>query len=91
MAHWREHLSIGIHEVAYEDMVAGTEAETRKLLEFCGLAWDDAVLKPHETTGTVLTASNWQVRKPVYTSAVGRWKNYEKHLGPMIDEVGPYL
>ncbi len=77
MAHWRDTLSIGIHEVVYEDMVADTEAETRKLLEFCGLEWDDAVLKPHEGTGTVLTASNWQVRKPVYASAVGRWKNYE--------------
>lgn len=81
MAHWRDQLSIGIHEVAYEDMVADTESVTRKLLDFCGLEWNDAVLKPHENTGTVLTASNWQVRKPVYTSAVGRWKNYEGLLG----------
>ncbi|MBO6520535.1 MAG: sulfotransferase [Rhodospirillales bacterium] len=77
MAHWRDTLSIGIHEVAYEDMVANPEGEARKLLEFCGLDWDDAVARPHEATGTVLTASNWQVRKPVYNTSVGRWQHYK--------------
>jgi tetratricopeptide (TPR) repeat protein len=81
MAHWRETLDIAIHEVVYEDLVADHEAETRKLLDFCGLAWNDAVLRPHERTGTVLTASNWQVRKPIHTNAVQRWRHYEGFLG----------
>ena len=80
MAHWRETLGIGIHEVAYEDLVDDPEAVARKLLEFAGLPWNDAVTRPHEKLVTVLTASNWQVRKPIYKSAVGRWRNYEEFL-----------
>lgn len=81
MTHWKDALAIGIHEVAYEDMVENPEAEARKLLEFCGLEWDDAVTRPHEAAGTVLTASNWQVRKPVYKTSVGRWQHYKELLG----------
>lgn len=81
MAHWRDTLDIGIHDVAYEALVDDPEGEARKLLAFIGVEWDEAVARPHETTGTVLTASNWQVRKPIYKSAVGRWRNYEGFLG----------
>ena len=81
MAHWKDVLSLDIHEVAYEDMVADSEAEARKLLDFCGLDWDDAMTRPHEAKSTVLTASNWQVRKPIYKTAVGRWRHYEDFLG----------
>lgn len=81
IAHWHEALDIGIHEVRYEDLVENPEAEARKLLEFCDLEWDDSVLRSHEAMGTVLTASNWQVRKPIYKTAVGRWRNYEGMLG----------
>jgi len=77
IAHWQSTLSIDIHEIAYEDVVNDLEGEGRKLIDYLGLDWDDAVSRPHEATATVLTASNWQVRKPLYTSSVGRWKHYE--------------
>ncbi len=77
MVHWRNVLDIEVYEIAYEDVVNNPETEARKLLDYLGLEWDAAVAKPHEVTSTVLTASNWQVRKPVYTSSLGRWKRYE--------------
>ena len=77
MEHWRGTLSIDIHEVAYEDVVKDLEGEGRKLIEYLGLDWNDAVAKPHEATATVLTSSNWQVRKPLYSTSVGRWNHYE--------------
>ncbi len=77
MDHWRGTLDIQIHEVSYEDVVSDLEGEGRKLIEYLGLDWDDAVAKPHEATATVLSSSNWQVRKPLYATSVGRWKHYE--------------
>ena len=77
MEHWRDTLSINIHEVAYEDVVKDLEGEGRKLIEYLGLNWNDVVAKPHEATSTVLTSSNWQVRKPLYSTSVGRWNHYE--------------
>lgn len=80
MAHWRDTLSIKILDIAYEDVVADHVVAARRLVSFAGLEWDEAVTRPHEATGSVLTASNWQVRRPVYQSAVGRWKNYAGQL-----------
>lgn len=80
MAHWRKTLGIEIMDIAYEDVVADHAAMAGRLVDFAGLDWDDAVTRPHEAKGTVLTASNWQVRKPVYKSAIGRWQNYAGHL-----------
>ncbi|MEX0694789.1 MAG: sulfotransferase [Rhodospirillales bacterium] len=81
MAHWRQTLDLEVHEVVYEDLVNALEAEARKLVDFLGLEWHAAVASPHTVPGAVLTASNWQVRKPVYTSAVGRWRHYAGHTG----------
>ena len=52
----------------------------KRLTNFLGLPWDEAAAAPEKSTGAVLTASNWQVRKPVYKSALDRWKNYETQL-----------
>ena len=57
----------------------------RELLEFCGLDWERSCLKFHKSKRAINTASYQQVRKPIYTRSSGRWKNYEKHLGPLID------
>lgn len=80
MAHWRETLDLAIYDIAYEDLVADPEAEARKLVDFLGLEWDQTVASAHDRAGTVLGASNWQVRKPVYTSAVGKWQKYAGKL-----------
>ena len=88
MAHWRETIDLPIHDIDYESMVENPEAESRRLIEFCGLDWDDACLTPHETRRDVRTASSWQVRQPIYRSSIARWRHYEKHLGPLKAALG---
>jgi tetratricopeptide (TPR) repeat protein len=89
MAHWRNALPAGVMlDVQYEDMVADLEGQTRRMLDTCGLEWDDACLAFHETQRPVRTASAVQVREPIYKSAVGRWRAYEEELGPLIEALG---
>ncbi|MBI1174855.1 MAG: tetratricopeptide repeat protein [Sideroxydans sp.] len=89
MAHWHSVLPAGkILDVRYEDIVADLEGQTRRLLEYVDLPWDPACLNFHENKRTVSTASVAQVRKPIYSSSVARWKNFEKHLGPLLEIVG---
>lgn len=71
--------------VHYERIVANLETETRRLLSFCGLPFEEACLAFHENTAPVATASSAQVREPLYTSAVARWRRYETALGPALD------
>jgi tetratricopeptide (TPR) repeat protein len=88
MAHWRGVLSLPVLDVQYEELVADPEPQTRRIVEFCGLPWDEACLRFHERGRVVRTASYGQVNRPIYTSSVGRWNRFEKHLGPLIDELG---
>ena len=84
MAHWREVFPAGwIHEVRYEDVVANQEEESRKLLAFCGLGWNDACLGFHQTKRRVTTTSATQVRQPIYTDSVGLWEKYGEELAPL--------
>ncbi|HLY57498.1 MAG TPA: sulfotransferase [Stellaceae bacterium] len=82
---WRELLPLRMLDIQYETLVGDLEGQSRRLIEFLGLDWDPACLDFHETERSVRTFSAWQVRQPIYTSSVGRWKNYERHLGPMLD------
>jgi hypothetical protein len=85
MAHWHRVLPPGrILDVRYEDVVADLEGQARRIIEHCGLPWDDRCLSFHETDRPVRTASASQVRQPIYNSAVGRWKVYEEFLGPLL-------
>jgi tetratricopeptide (TPR) repeat protein len=88
MAIWKRAIDFPILDVSYERLVADPEGESRRIVEFTGLAWNDACLEPQRTQRSVLTASQWQVRQPVYRSSVGRWKRYERWLGPMIEAMG---
>lgn len=83
MDHWKSVMPEAITEVKYEAMVSDLEGETRKLLDFLGLPWDDRCLDFHNTDRRVNSASATQVRQPLYGSSVGRWKRYESHLKPM--------
>jgi tetratricopeptide (TPR) repeat protein len=83
MAHWQRAFPGRIHEVHYEALVESQEATTRQLIDFCGLPWDDACLQPERNAAAVNTPNAWQVRAPVYRSALGRWKNYESQLGEL--------
>ncbi|HYM27148.1 MAG TPA: sulfotransferase [Steroidobacteraceae bacterium] len=84
MAHWRAVLPAGaLLEVPYEDLVADTEGWTRRMLEFIGLEFDPRCLEFHRTERVVITASKWQVRQQISSGSIGRWRRYEKHLGPL--------
>jgi tetratricopeptide (TPR) repeat protein len=85
MAHWRKVLPPGrILDVRYEDVVADLEGQARRIIDYCGLPWDESCLSFHQTDRPVRTASATQVRQPIYTSAIGRWRVYEEHLGPLL-------
>jgi Sulfotransferase family len=89
MAHWRRVLPPGrILDVHYEDMVSDLEGQARRILAHCGLPWDERCLSFHETDRPVRTASAMQVRQPIYTSAVERWRVYEEFLGPLLSALG---
>jgi hypothetical protein len=91
MDHWAAVLPGRVIDVSHEGLVADPEAKTRWLVtEACGLAWDRACLRFYETKRPVRTASVAQVRQPIFTTALGRWRRYEKHLGPLFDALGPY-
>ncbi|MEN8196011.1 MAG: sulfotransferase, partial [Pseudomonadota bacterium] len=81
MAHWREVLPLRIAEIDYETLVADQETETRRLLTFLERDWDPACLDFHRNPRPVVTASHTQVRRPIYTGSVGRWRNYANELG----------
>lgn len=85
MAHWRAVLPLPIYELSYEALVDDFEAQTRALIDFVGLPWDDAVLDFHTTERAVKTASVTQVRQPLYKTSKARWKSYEAHLQPLLD------
>jgi tetratricopeptide (TPR) repeat protein len=83
--HWLSVLPLKILEVHYEELVADLEGQSRRLIDFLGLTWDPACLEFQRADTTVLTSSVWQVRQPIYQSSVGRWRHYERHLGPLSD------
>lgn len=84
MDHWRSVLPAPIVEVAYEETVADLEGVARRLVAACGLEWDPACLAFHSTRRVVRTASIVQVRQPIYTRSVGRWKHYEGALADLF-------
>ncbi|NQV85324.1 MAG: sulfotransferase [Rhodospirillales bacterium] len=88
MEHWKDVLSLSILEVSYENMVDDQEATSRRIIDFLGLDWDEACLDFHSSGRLVQTASSWQVRKPIYRTAVGRAKGYEAFLGPLKGALG---
>jgi hypothetical protein len=83
MEHWEKVLPNPLFELKYEDMVADQEGVSRRLIEFCGLEWDDGCLEFHASSRAVKTASQWQVRQPIYKSSTERWRRYESHLEPL--------
>jgi hypothetical protein len=84
MAHWSAMFQHGMLEVQYEELVADQETVVRGVIEYLGLDWDDRCLKHYENRRAVHNLSSRQVRRPVYASSVDRWKNYERHLQPLI-------
>jgi tetratricopeptide (TPR) repeat protein len=85
MKHWSDVLPVDVYQQSYEALVGDREAESRALLNHVGLEWNDDCLKPPSKDTQVFTFSREQVRQKVYSSAIGRWKNYEPQIKPLLD------
>ena len=83
MDHWREVLKVPMLDLDYEALVDDQQGETRRLIEFLGVPWDPACLHFHESRRAVATASQWQVRQPLYTDARDHWRQYRAQLAPL--------
>ena len=91
MDHWHEVLPGRVLTVQYEDLVTDFDNQARRLLDHCGLPWEDACANFHETERPVRTASSEQVRQPISAKSVHFWRNYQAHLGELIDVLAPAL
>lgn len=91
MAHFDAVLPGRIHRVIYEKLIDDFEAEVRRLLDYCGLPFDERCLRFYENERAVRTASSEQVRQPIFRDAVEHWRHYEPWLGPLKDALGPVL
>jgi len=89
MDHWDAVMPGRVLTVQYEEVVTDFEAQVRRLLDFCGLPFDDACLRFHESDRTVRTPSAEQVRQPIYGRSVGHWRHYERHLGELVAVIEP--
>jgi tetratricopeptide (TPR) repeat protein len=88
MKYWREEFPEAMLEVKYEENVADVESQSRKLIDYLGLEWDENCLDFYNTSRPVKTASLSQVRKPIYATSTNRWRKYEKYLQPLLEEIG---
>jgi len=88
MRHWREVLPLPVHELSYEALIEDPQAQTRAMLDYLGLPWDDACLSFHRTRRAVRTASHWQVRQPIYRTSRQRWRRYARHLQELARLIG---
>jgi tetratricopeptide (TPR) repeat protein len=88
MAYWGETISVPILDVSYEKLVQDQDPISHQIIEFLGLDWDDHCLSFYKTDRPVRTASAWQVRQPIYSHSIGRWKHYEAFLGPLKEQLG---
>ncbi len=91
MAHFDAVLPGRVHRVNYEELVADTEGEVRRLLRYCGLPFEQGCLRFYENDRAVRTASSEQVRQPIYREGIEHWRHYERWLGPLRDGLGPAL
>lgn len=85
MKHWTEVLELPMINIRHEERVNNQEYVTRHILDFLDLPWDDNCLQFHNNTRLIRTASYDQVRQPIHNKSVGRWKNYETYLQPLLD------
>jgi tetratricopeptide (TPR) repeat protein len=87
MDHWHATLPSVMYTLSYESLIADQRAETHRLLEFCGLEWQDACLEFHRNASATTTASAVQVRQPLYDSSVDQWRHYAAPLAPLKDQL----
>ena len=88
MKYWHQALPNRIYDLDYEALTERQEEETRNLIGYLGLEWNDACLSPQDNTRGVATASNAQVRQRVYQGSSERWKRYKPYLNGALDDLG---
>ena len=91
MNFWHEQFPGKIYDICYEDLTTNQEDETRNLLEYCELDWDEKCLNFHKNKRAVKTASSIQVREKMYQGSSDAWRKYEAHIKPLINGLAPYL
>ncbi len=91
MAHWQSVLPLNIHTVDYESLVTDPEPNSRRMVEHCGLTWDPQCLAFHENSRSVHTPSKWQVRQPLYSSSIDRWKRFAPHVDQLRQQIDQEL
>jgi hypothetical protein len=91
MAHFDQVLPSRVHRVFYEQLVDDTETEVHRLLDYCGLPFEDSCLRFFENDRPVRTASAEQVRRPIYREGVEQWRHYEAWLDPLKETLGAVL
>lgn len=91
MDHWDDVLPGRVLRVQYEDTVADLESQVRRILDYCGLPFEEQCLRFHETERVIRTASSEQVRQPLHSDAVEHWRNFLPHLDPLVEALGPVL
>lgn len=91
MQHIKDELGIEMLDVKYEQTTSEPESSIRRMLDHVGLPFDDACMNFHKSKKSVHTASVSQIRQPLYKSSTDRWRNYEKHIAPLIEKLGPLL
>lgn len=91
MDRWDQVLPGKVLRVNYENVIDDVDTEVRRILDYCGLPFEEACLSFYETRRAIRTASSEQVRQPIYPGAVDQWQQYEKHLTPMRDELGDWV
>ena len=89
MDHWDKVLPGWVLRVQHEDVIDDLEGQVRRLLDFCGLPFEDACVEFHRNERAVRTASSEQVRQPIYRSSLAQWRHYEAHLEPLKRVLGP--
>jgi len=89
--HWQKVLPGKVLDVRYEDVVGDLEVQVRRILDYCGLEWEESCINFYENPRSVKSASSEQVRRPIYNSSVNTWRHYESHLGGLIETLAPLL
>ena len=87
MVYWKSVTGLKIIECVYEDTVSDIESQSKRLLNFLELPWEEGVLDFHKNNRAVQTPSRWQVREPLYQTSKAKWRHYERYLTPLIKAV----
>ena len=88
MDHWDEVMPGFVLRVMHEDVVDDLESQVRRILDFCGLPFEESCIRFHETERNIRTPSSEQVRQPIFREGLDQWRRYQSHLGPLEDALG---